>query len=106
MIKAGAGGGGKGMRRVDAPGEFAAALESAKREAKSSFNDDKVLIEKYVARPRHIEMQVFADSHGNAVHLFERDCSLQRRHQKVIEEAPAPGMPPAMRAAMGEAAVM
>ncbi|HEY1708653.1 MAG TPA: acetyl/propionyl/methylcrotonyl-CoA carboxylase subunit alpha [Rhizomicrobium sp.] len=105
LIKAVAGGGGKGMRRVDAPGEFAAALESAKREAKSSFNDDHVLIEKYVARPRHIEMQVFADSHGNAVHLFERDCSLQRRHQKVIEEAPAPGMPPAMRAAMGEAAV-
>jgi 3-methylcrotonyl-CoA carboxylase alpha subunit len=105
LIKAVAGGGGKGMRRVDAPAEFDAALESAKRESKSSFGDDRVLIEKYVTRPRHIEMQVFADSHGNAVHLFERDCSLQRRHQKVIEEATAPGMPEAMRKAMGEAAV-
>ena len=105
LIKAVAGGGGKGMRRVDAAGEFAAALESAKRESKSAFGDDRVLIEKYVSRPRHIEVQVFADDHGNAVHLFERDCSLQRRHQKVIEEAPAPGMPQAMRAAMGEAAV-
>ncbi|HEY2071364.1 MAG TPA: biotin carboxylase N-terminal domain-containing protein [Rhizomicrobium sp.] len=105
LIKAVAGGGGKGMRRVDAPGEFEAALEGAKREARSSFGDDRVLIEKYIARPRHIEMQVFADSHGNAVHLFERDCSLQRRHQKVLEEATAPGMPDAMRAAMGEAAV-
>ena len=92
LIKAVAGGGGKGMRRVDAAADFAAALEGAKREAKSSFGDDRVLIEKYVTRPRHIEVQVFADSHGNAVHLFERDCSLQRRHQKVIEEAPAPGM--------------
>jgi acetyl-CoA carboxylase biotin carboxylase subunit len=105
LIKAVAGGGGKGMRKVEAPGEFSAALESAKREAKSSFGDDRVLIEKYVSRPRHIEVQVFADSHGDAVHLFERDCSLQRRHQKVIEEAPAPGMPETMRAAMGEAAV-
>jgi acetyl-CoA carboxylase biotin carboxylase subunit len=105
LIKAVAGGGGKGMRKVDAEGDFAAALESARREAKASFGDDKVLIEKYVTRPRHIEVQVFADNHGNAVHLFERDCSLQRRHQKVVEEAPAPGMPPAMRAAMGEAAV-
>jgi 3-methylcrotonyl-CoA carboxylase alpha subunit len=105
LIKAVAGGGGKGMRRVAAKAEFAAALEGAKREAASAFGDDRVLIEKYVARPRHIEMQVFADNHGNAVHLFERDCSLQRRHQKVIEEAPAPGMPPAMRAKMGEAAV-
>jgi 3-methylcrotonyl-CoA carboxylase alpha subunit len=105
LIKAVAGGGGKGMRRVDAAADFAAALEGAKREAKSAFGDERVLIEKYVSRPRHIEMQVFADSHGNAVHLFERDCSLQRRHQKVIEEAPAPGMPAAMRAAMGEAAV-
>ncbi len=105
LIKAVAGGGGKGMRRVDAAADFLAALEGAKREAKSAFGDDRVLIEKYVSRPRHIEVQVFADSHGNAVHLFERDCSLQRRHQKVIEEAPAPGMPAAMRAAMGEAAV-
>jgi len=105
LIKAVAGGGGKGMRKVEAAGDFSAALESAKREAKSSFGDDRVLIEKYVSRPRHIEVQVFADSHGEAVYLFERDCSLQRRHQKVIEEAPAPGMPEKMRAAMGEAAV-
>ena len=105
LIKAVAGGGGKGMRKVESGSEFAAALESAKRESKSSFGDDRVLIEKYVTRPRHIEVQVFADSHGNAVYLFERDCSLQRRHQKVIEEAPAPGMPEKMRAAMGEAAV-
>jgi len=105
LIKAVAGGGGKGMRRVDEKAEFGAALEGAKREAASAFGDDRVLIEKYVSRPRHIEMQVFADNHGNAVHLFERDCSLQRRHQKVIEEAPAPGMPAAMRAKMGEAAV-
>jgi acetyl-CoA carboxylase biotin carboxylase subunit len=105
LIKAVAGGGGKGMRKVDAAGEFAAALDGAKREAKSAFGDDRVLIEKYVSRPRHIEMQVFGDSRGNAVHLFERDCSLQRRHQKVIEEAPAPGMTATMRAKMGEAAV-
>jgi 3-methylcrotonyl-CoA carboxylase alpha subunit len=105
LIKAVAGGGGKGMRRADSKAEFAAALEGAKREAASAFGDDRVLIEKYVARPRHIEMQVFADHHGNAVHLFERDCSLQRRYQKVIEEAPAPGMPAAMRASMGESAV-
>jgi 3-methylcrotonyl-CoA carboxylase alpha subunit len=105
LIKAVAGGGGKGMRRVEKAGEFAAALESAQREAKSSFGDDRVLIEKYVSRPRHIEMQIFGDSHGNAIHLFERDCSLQRRHQKVIEEAPAPGTSQEMRAAMGAAAV-
>jgi acetyl/propionyl-CoA carboxylase alpha subunit len=105
LIKAVAGGGGKGMRRVDAADEFTTALEGAKRESRASFGDDRVLIEKYITRPRHIEMQVFADSHGNAVHLFERDCSLQRRHQKVIEEATAPGMPEAMRKAMGEAAV-
>jgi acetyl-CoA carboxylase biotin carboxylase subunit len=105
LIKAVAGGGGKGMRRVDAAKDFMTALEGAQREAKSSFGDDRVLIEKYVSRPRHIEIQVFADTHGNAVSLFERDCSLQRRHQKVIEEAPAPGMPEAMRKAMGEAAV-
>ena len=92
LIKAVAGGGGKGMRRVDRHADFDAALDGAKREAKSAFGDDRVLIEKYVTAPRHIEMQVFADSHGNAIHLNERDCSLQRRHQKVIEEAPAPGM--------------
>ena len=105
LIKATAGGGGKGMRRVDAPADFAAALEGAQREAASAFGNDRVLIEKYISRPRHIEMQVFADAHGNALHLFERDCSLQRRHQKVIEEATAPGMPDAMREAMGAAAV-
>ena len=105
LIKARAGGGGKGMRRVDAPGDFKAALEGAQREGKASFGDAAVLIEKYLVKPRHIEVQVFGDDHGNVVHLFERDCSLQRRHQKVIEEAPAPGMSEAMRAAMGEAAV-
>ncbi|MDE3116638.1 MAG: acetyl-CoA carboxylase biotin carboxylase subunit [Pseudomonadota bacterium] len=105
LIKAVAGGGGKGMRRVDDAKDFKAALEGAKREARSSFGDERVLIEKYVTRPRHVEVQVFADGHGNAVHLFERDCSLQRRHQKVIEEATAPGMTEAMRKAMGEAAV-
>ena len=105
LIKAVAGGGGKGMRKVEREEDFLRALESAGREAKSAFGDDRVLIEKYVSHPRHIEVQIFADAHGNAVHLFERDCSLQRRHQKVIEEAPAPGMKAAMRAAMGEAAV-
>lgn len=105
LIKAVAGGGGKGMRRVDSATEFADALASAMREAANAFGDDRVLIEKYLVKPRHIEIQVFADSHGNAVHLFERDCSLQRRHQKVIEEAPAPAMPETMRAAMGAAAV-
>jgi 3-methylcrotonyl-CoA carboxylase alpha subunit len=105
LIKAVAGGGGKGMRRVDKHVDFETALESAAREAKSAFGDARVLIEKYVDAPRHIEMQVFADSHGNAIHLNERDCSLQRRHQKVIEEAPAPGMSAELRAAMGEAAV-
>jgi 3-methylcrotonyl-CoA carboxylase alpha subunit len=105
LIKATAGGGGKGMKVVERPGEFAAALASAQREAQSSFGDDRVLIEKYLTAPRHIEIQVFADTHGNAVHLFERDCSVQRRHQKVLEEAPAPGMQPTHRRAMGEAAV-
>ncbi|MDP2118371.1 MAG: acetyl/propionyl/methylcrotonyl-CoA carboxylase subunit alpha [Hoeflea sp.] len=105
LIKARAGGGGKGMRKVDAQADFPAALSSARREAKASFGDDRVLVEKYVTTPRHIEIQVFGDSHGNVVHLFERDCSAQRRHQKVIEEAPAPDMPDEMRAAMGAAAV-
>ncbi|HYD37041.1 MAG TPA: acetyl/propionyl/methylcrotonyl-CoA carboxylase subunit alpha [Allosphingosinicella sp.] len=105
LIKAVAGGGGKGMRKVNKAGEFGEMLASCKREAAASFGDDRVLIEKYVERPRHIEVQVFGDSHGNVVHLFERDCSLQRRHQKVIEEAPAPGMGGATRAAVCEAAV-
>ena len=105
LIKAVAGGGGKGMRRVDKAADFQDALESCKREAASSFGDDRVLIEKYILSPRHIEVQVFGDSHGNVVHLFERDCSLQRRHQKVIEEAPAPGMDEATRAAVCQAAV-
>jgi len=105
LIKAVAGGGGKGMRRVDEAGSFDDALESAKREAASSFGDDRVLIEKYITSPRHIEVQVFGDSHGNVVHLFERDCSLQRRHQKVIEEAPAPGMDAETRDAVCGAAV-
>ena len=105
LIKASAGGGGKGMRAVDAPADFDAALNSCKREAKNSFGDDAVLVEKYVQRPRHIEIQVFGDTHGNYVYLFERDCSVQRRHQKVLEEAPAPGMTAQMRQRMGEAAV-
>ena len=105
LIKAVAGGGGKGMRRVDRHADFETALAGAQREAKAAFGDERVLIEKYVTTPRHIEMQVFADRHGNAIHLNERDCSLQRRHQKVIEEAPAPGMSADLRAAMGEAAV-
>jgi 3-methylcrotonyl-CoA carboxylase alpha subunit len=105
LIKAVAGGGGKGMRKVDAPAQFTDALESCKREAASSFGDDRVLIEKYILSPRHIEVQVFGDSHGNVVHLFERDCSLQRRHQKVIEEAPAPGMDAETREAVCGAAV-
>jgi 3-methylcrotonyl-CoA carboxylase alpha subunit len=105
LLKASAGGGGKGMRVVDNSAAFVDALASCKREASSSFGDDKVLAEKYLSRPRHIEIQVFADSHGNCVYLFERDCSVQRRHQKVLEEAPAPGMPAERRKAMGEAAV-
>jgi 3-methylcrotonyl-CoA carboxylase alpha subunit len=105
LIKARAGGGGKGMRLVEDPAQFHSALDSAAREARTSFGDPVCLIEKYISRPRHIEIQVFGDSFGDVIHLFERDCSLQRRHQKVIEEAPAPGMPAAMRAAMGRAAV-
>ena len=100
LIKAVAGGGGKGMRRVDDASAFDDALESCQREAASSFGDDRVLLEKYVLSPRHIEVQIFGDTHGNVVHLFERDCSLQRRHQKVIEEAPAPGMDKETRAAI------
>ncbi len=105
LIKAVAGGGGKGMRRVDEAGAFADALVSCRREAAASFGDDRMLIEKYISNPRHIEVQVFGDSHGNVVHLFERDCSLQRRHQKVIEEAPAPGMDQATRRAICSAGV-
>jgi 3-methylcrotonyl-CoA carboxylase alpha subunit len=105
LIKASAGGGGKGMRRVERTEDFAAALASCQREAKASFGDDHVLVERYVTRPRHIEIQVFCDSLGGAVYLFERDCSVQRRHQKVLEEAPAPGMTPERRAEMGAAAV-
>jgi acetyl/propionyl-CoA carboxylase alpha subunit len=105
LIKAVAGGGGKGMRKVDQPDAFAEALASCRREAAASFGDDRVLIERYASRPRHIEVQIFGDRHGNVVHLFERDCSLQRRHQKVIEEAPAPGMDAATRAFVCDAAV-
>ena len=105
LIKASAGGGGKGMRLVEKSEDFSASLESCKREAINSFGNDAVLIEKYVLRPRHIEIQVFGDTQGNCVYLFERDCSVQRRHQKVLEEAPAPGMTAALRQKMGEAAV-
>ena len=105
LIKAVAGGGGKGLRKVDRPADFEPALESAAREATAAFGDGRVLIEKYVAAPRHIEFQIFADRHGNALHLYERDCSLQRRHQKVIEEAPAPGMTPTLREKMGALSV-
>ena len=104
MIKARAGGGGKGMRLVREPAAFRAALDGAQREGQASFGDPVCLVERYIAQPRHIEIQVFGDGHGNVIHLFERDCSLQRRHQKVIEEAPAPDMPASVRAAMGKAA--
>jgi 3-methylcrotonyl-CoA carboxylase alpha subunit len=105
LIKPAAGGGGRGMRRVDKHADFDAALEDAVRESQSAFGTGRVLIEKFVVSPRHIEIQVFADNHGNAAHLGERDCSLQRRHQKVIEEAPAPGMTPELRTAIGKAAI-
>jgi 3-methylcrotonyl-CoA carboxylase alpha subunit len=105
LIKASAGGGGKGMRLVEKSEDFAAALASCQREATNSFGNDAVLVEKYVLRPRHIEIQVFGDTQGNCVYLFERECSVQRRHQKVLEEAPAPGMTEALRRQMGEAAV-
>jgi len=105
LIKAVAGGGGKGMRKVDTAQQFSESLESCKREAKASFGNDRVLLEKWINSPRHIEVQIFGDSHGNIVHLFERDCSLQRRHQKVIEEAPAPGMDTATREDLCNAAI-
>ena len=105
LIKPSAGGGGRGMRLVEEAGAFKNALAAARREAKSTFGDDRVLIEKFLDRPRHVEVQVFADGHGNCIHLFERDCSVQRRHQKIIEEAPAPGLSDKLRSAMGAAAV-
>lgn len=105
LLKAAAGGGGKGMKVVERESELAEALASAQREAQSAFGDSRMLVEKYVLKPRHVEIQVFADSHGNCLYLNERDCSIQRRHQKVVEEAPAPGLSPELRRAMGEAAV-
>ena len=105
LVKASAGGGGKGMRVVRDAADLADAIAGARRESKAAFGDDSLLLEKYLSRPRHVEIQVFADQRGNCVYLFERDCSIQRRHQKVIEEAPAPGLPDAVRARMGEAAV-
>src|SRR5205085_4858740 len=105
LVKASAGGGGKGMRVVESAAALEEAVASAKREAKSAFGDDRVLIEKYLQRPRHIEVQIFADRYGSVVHLFERDCSMQRRHQKVIEEAPAPGMNKSLRLGVGDPVV-
>ncbi|HRH30102.1 MAG TPA: biotin carboxylase N-terminal domain-containing protein, partial [Aquabacterium sp.] len=105
LIKATAGGGGKGMRVVECAADFATHLASCQREAQASFGNAQVLLERYLPAPRHIEVQIFADQHGHAVHLFERDCSVQRRHQKVLEEAPAPGMSPLLRERMGQAAL-
>src|SRR5678809_901469 len=106
MLKASAGGGGKGMRHVGSLAELQSGFESAQSEAASAFGDSAVYLEKVIARPRHIEMQVFADSHGNVVHLGERECSIQRRHQKVIEECPSPINDPDVRTRMGQAAVL
>ena len=106
LLKAAAGGGGKGMRQVWSEKEFSQALNAAKRESMASFGDDHMLVEKYLTRPRHVEIQVFCDTHGNGVYLFERDCSVQRRHQKIIEEAPAPNMSQSVREKMGEAAIL
>jgi 3-methylcrotonyl-CoA carboxylase alpha subunit len=105
LVKAAAGGGGKGMRLVHQADELAAALEAAAREAKNAFGDARVFLEKYITRPRHVEFQIFGDHQGHAVHLFERECSIQRRHQKVVEEAPCVALSPELRAAMGDAAV-
>lgn len=104
LIKAAAGGGGKGMRRVDSPGDLEEAMGAARREAQAAFGDDRVFLEKYFERPRHVEIQIFGDSAGNVVHLCERECSIQRRYQKIVEESPSPALTPALRAAMGEAA--
>jgi acetyl-CoA carboxylase biotin carboxylase subunit len=105
LVKAAAGGGGRGMRRVEAPGKLSEAAEAAGREAQQAFGDPRIFLEKYLERPRHVEVQVFGDNHGRVVHLFERECSIQRRHQKIIEEAPSPALTPKLRAAMGRAAV-
>lgn len=104
LIKASAGGGGKGMKVAESADDFPSELASAKREAISAFNDDRVLLERYLTKPRHVEVQVFADAHGGCIYLFDRDCSVQRRHQKVVEEAPAPGLSDDIRRRMGEAA--
>ncbi|MBI4719620.1 MAG: acetyl-CoA carboxylase biotin carboxylase subunit [Planctomycetes bacterium] len=105
LVKAAAGGGGKGMRVVETSAELSAAVQAAQREAKAAFGDSRVFLERYIRRPRHVEIQVFGDAHGNVVHLFERECSIQRRHQKIVEESPSPGVTPELRARMGEAAV-
>src|SRR5262249_23133929 len=105
IVKAVGGGGGKGMRLVESPAGLKDALASASREAAAAFGDDRVFVEKYIRQPRHIEFQILGDAHGNAIHVFERECSIQRRHQKIIEEAPSPAMTPALRAQMGAAAV-